>query len=33
MNQAITALLGAITGFFLPLIASYVRVEDEGQPI
>ena len=25
MNQAITALLGAITGFFLPLIASYVR--------
>jgi len=30
MNQAITALLGAVTGFFLPLIASYVRSRTKG---
>jgi hypothetical protein len=30
MNQAIPALLGAITGFFLPLIASYVRSRTRG---
>ncbi len=30
MNQAIPALLGAITGFFLPLIASYVRSRTKG---
>lgn len=30
MNQAITALLGAVTGFFLPSLASYVRSRMKG---
>jgi hypothetical protein len=30
MNQAITALLGAITGFLLPTLASYVRSKMKG---
>ena len=30
MNQAVTALLGAITGFLLPSLASYIRSRTKG---
>lgn len=31
MNEAITALLGAVTGFFLPSVASYFRSKTKGK--